>query len=998
MRLHRLSGRAFGPFPGEVEVDFDALGAGGLFLLTGPTGAGKTSILDMICFALYGAVPGDRGAAKRLRCDQAAPLTSPVVQLEVTLAGRRLRFVRSPSWHRPKRRGNGTTVAPATVTVTELVGGAWAPVTTRHDEAGHLVTALIGMNQSQFTQVAMLPQGRFWAFLRARSDDRHTLLQQLFRTGRFEQVERWLNDHRRELAASSAEHHDRVADVLSRICEVADTALPEDWEAHRIAVVAESGELAGWAEATLADLRNQATTATAAADTAAEQMAHWRGLRDQAVKLDQQQRAFAAAAQRLRSLEADAAKLEAARDELDQAIRAEALSPLAELVGSADTTLAEVSAEVADRRTRLAAELDLDQVTSQVALSAAGTAAADAARLRAALPARLRLVAARQAITDARSTRSEHTVALDRLHRQHRSITEELTDARQALTEAVADAEAATGLAVRLDGLRTRLGAAARAQQCAAELTEAETALTAATGAVHRHKEHWLNLREARLQGMAAEMAALLTVGGSCPVCGSADHPHPAEPTREAPDAAAERAARALVDDAEVELTARRDRVVSISAELAAATARADGEQAALAAEQHRVQAEYTRLRRADPEAARRTVAGLDRSLAETTAHSDQHRVAIAALEAVIAERTREVADLAAELGPELSAEATDLTALIDRAERLRTLAQETERGLVEVERCSRSAHEAEESYRRAALAAGFTTVTAATSAIRTPAQQTHLSEQLTAYEQALGATRSTLADPDLLAADAAPPPDLAAITESLRAAESTALRAAGSAQRAGAAAARIQVLHTELHRALTAWTPVRAEHELACSLASFAAGKSPDNSLQMRLSAYAIAFRLGQVVAAANLRLATMSDHRYALVHVSRRGTGETRGGLSLAVRDDWSGEERDPATLSGGESFVVSLALALGLADVITAEAGGVDLGTLFIDEGFGSLDADTLDDVINTIDSLRAGGRVVGVVSHVAELRDRIPTQLRVRKSRTGSTVVAIGSARD
>jgi exonuclease SbcC len=180
----------------------------------------------------------------------------------------------------------------------------------------------------------------------------------------------------------------------------------------------------------------------------------------------------------------------------------------------------------------------------------------------------------------------------------------------------------------------------------------------------------------------------------------------------------------------------------------------------------------------------------------------------------------------------------------------------------------------------------------------------------------------------------------------------------------------------------------VRDELELVSAMAALVEGKSADNRLQMRLSAYVLSHRLAQVVAAANLRLAAMSDQRYSLVHTGRRGAGESRGGLSLLVRDDWSGETRDPATLSGGETFVVSLALALGLADVISAEAGGADLDTLFVDEGFGSLDADTLDDVMDTLDSLRDGGRVVGVVSHVPELQTRIPTQLRVHKARHGS----------
>jgi exonuclease SbcC len=188
MRLHRLEITAFGPFADTVAVDFDALSEAGLFLLAGATGAGKTSVLDAVCFALYGDVPGDRGSAKRLRSDQAEPMVRPLVELEATLAGRRFRIVRSPSWSRPKKRGTGTTVQQASVTVSELVDGDWVPLTSRLDEAGHLVSGLLGMNLTQFTQVAMLPQGRFQAFLRARSEDRQRLLQQLFRTGRFAQV------------------------------------------------------------------------------------------------------------------------------------------------------------------------------------------------------------------------------------------------------------------------------------------------------------------------------------------------------------------------------------------------------------------------------------------------------------------------------------------------------------------------------------------------------------------------------------------------------------------------------------------------------------------------------------------------------------------------------------------------------------------------------------------------------------------------------------------
>ena len=200
----------------------------------------------------------------------------------------------------------------------------------------------------------------------------------------------------------------------------------------------------------------------------------------------------------------------------------------------------------------------------------------------------------------------------------------------------------------------------------------------------------------------------------------------------------------------------------------------------------------------------------------------------------------------------------------------------------------------------------------------------------------------------------------------------------------------RLDTLVSELGRAMAAWAPVRDEHAVVAGLAALVEGKSADNQLRMRLSAYVLSERLRQVVATANERLGDMTDERYTLVQTDEKGAGEQRGGLSLRMRDEWTATERDPATLSGGETFLVSLALALGLADTVSNEAGGTQLDTLFIDEGFGTLDATTLDGVMDTLDSLRDGGRVVGLVSHVAELRNRVTSQLEVRKGRRGSTL--------
>ena len=251
MRLHELSITAFGPFVDTVHVDFDELAAGGLFLLTGDTGSGKTSVLDAVCFALYGEVPGDRHTARHLRSDQAAPQTEPLVVLRLSVGGRTFRFTRSPAWERPKRRGSGTTRVQAHVVVEELRSGEWIALTNRLDEAGQLVTGLLGMTCTQFTQVAMLPQGRFQAFLRASSTERHAVLQRLFRTRRFEEVERWLVERRVELRRRCQTHHDVAAGVVNRLQEAAGVGVPDSWDLHALDTVAEDGSLERWSAARL---------------------------------------------------------------------------------------------------------------------------------------------------------------------------------------------------------------------------------------------------------------------------------------------------------------------------------------------------------------------------------------------------------------------------------------------------------------------------------------------------------------------------------------------------------------------------------------------------------------------------------------------------------------------------------------------------------------------------------------------------------------------------
>ncbi|MGH3388712.1 MAG: SbcC/MukB-like Walker B domain-containing protein, partial [Actinomadura sp.] len=251
---------------------------------------------------------------------------------------------------------------------------------------------------------------------------------------------------------------------------------------------------------------------------------------------------------------------------------------------------------------------------------------------------------------------------------------------------------------------------------------------------------------------------------------------------------------------------------------------------------------------------------------------------------------------------------------------------------------------------------------------------------------------RAVLDDPQVAEAAAQPAADLPPLADAVQQAERLRDETVATERGLDQGARRLDTLHDDLVSALQAWRPVRDSLSVAERLSTLCAGTAADNRHKMRLSAYVLAARLEQVVAAANERLARMSSGRYALVHTLDRAAGDRRGGsggLGLRVLDAWTGQDRDPVTLSGGESFLTSLALALGLADVVTAEAGGTEINTLFVDEGFGTLDEETLDEVMDVLDALRDGGRTVGIVSHVAELRSRVPARLRVHKDRTGST---------
>ena len=984
MRLHRLEVCALQAFAAREEVDFDALGAAGLFLLHGDTGAGKTTLLDAICFAFYGRLPGGRGKDARERSDHAAPEVRTEVVLEATLRGERLRITRTPRQTRPKRRGAGSTEEAATVLLERRGADGWRTLATRHDEAAGELDRLLGMSREQFCQVVLLPQGEFATFLRADSDARWEVLERLFATERFGVAEDVLTRRRKATAAQLSAARGAVNDVAQRLCQETGWPAEPEWEQEPASLgpwLQERLVGAAASQITAASVCERAATARTAADAALRA----------AEELAERAARHADAADQVAAFEARRPVRDAAARELFAAREAAGLAPQLkegdrlEVAGAsaqraADTAVAELDALPPGARH------DPEALRAAAAEVRAGAGAVGAyAELEAELATRSGAVAAeeeRAAAAAAEATQLREQIA-DGPARRTR-LTRDYEAARAA-ADALADRVAAAQEAHR------RREASLQRDRLEDDLARAEALRGSAVGAAQDARARWLDVRQARLDGMAGELARGLVDGEPCRVCGALEHPDPAEDGTVA-DADAERAAQIAHETADARVGALVARLGDVRAALSAATAVAG-------TGGHRELARAAADAEHALDVARRGSMHLEDALAEVMAF-DEEQARLVTRQAATAETAAAATVLAAAGRGQLEADrvrlATALAGAPDvrtRVAVLRSAAQARERAadaLTAAMGACAAVASARGRLLDAARTTAFADLVAARVAVRSSEAITALEGRLRSFDDGLAARRGLLDDPALQAAAAAPEADRAA----LRAAALAAAEAQAQAERDHEVAERhargLEALERQLTAALAALAPVEADAARVREMAFLVDGSAAANVKRMRLSAYVLAARLEEIAAAATLRLAAMTAGRYTIEHSDAGARGQKRGGLDLRIVDGWTGSSRHPATLSGGETFLASLALALGLADVVEAEAGGARLETLFVDEGFGSLDPTSLDMVLDVLDRLRDGGRAVGIVSHVGELRQRVPTQLHVRKGRDGSHV--------
>ena len=838
--------------------------------------------------------------------------------------------------------------------------------------------------------MVLLPQGDFAAFLRSGAEERRAVLEKLFATEVFTRIEHWLVEKRKETGREADALRADAESVADRAAEAAGAVRPG---LEPAALTAWATELAGHfadIHAVTAEHAGEAATARDAARSAVED----------ARALALRRARHADAVLRSVALAGRAAGRAALTAALRDADRAGRVLPLLRSAAARAARRDEAETAAVRRRAALAGLVDADadadlmrkeERSRRDELVELAQRREDAARLTA-IGAQIKDLDRTQLDLDA--SQAELALFLTESPQHRRLLTAELEQARARAAETPM-AEAAVVTAGE------RLEAASRRDALAAGLSGAEGEQHAATDTAQAARQSYQEIRQARLDGMAASLAKELADGEPCQVCGSPDHPAPAVAAGDVPGEEAEAAAEATWELAQERREAVTTRLIELRADLAAASSRAgDAATGALETELTDAREELALLAGAAADA-ERLEEDLLRVDGEFEEARDRHDEIVAALADGRAQHTA------------LTGEAARLRAAVDEARgddptleaRVRRL--DAEAGLLRDAAAAADALSAADGDARragddadAALAAeGFGSADAARAAEAGDAAREDMLRRARAHDDEEAKVAELLGDRELASAAAAPAPDLDGLVAALTRAEEH-HQAAGSARdRSRERGDRLGELAAGLRAYAARWLPAFDRHELVVGVAALTSGDPAVNRLRMRLSAYVLAARLEQVVAAANERLARMSGARYSLEHTVDKAAGERgrngTGGLGLLVVDGWTGRRREPGTLSGGETFITSLALALGLADVVTTEAGGAEIGTLFVDEGFGTLDEDTLDEVMGVLDGLRDGGRAVGIVSHVAELRTRVPAQLRVRKDRAGSTVTVTGT---
>lgn len=1029
MRILRLTMDAVGPFPGHEVIDFEAFSDAGRFLLSGPTGAGKSTIIDAIVFALYGKVSGGRDSSdSRIRSRYASEQAKTEVELIFSTSSGNYKVRRQPAYERVKKNGKGVTKQNAKAWLFKLdeqLREVSEPLTKTSD-VGTEITRIVGLSREQFTQTVVLPQGKFAQFLRSTSKDRQDLLQELFGTAIFEDLQLDLVERARKVKKNQEALDATLRANLGVLASLLDEApqldparclvyepVPEvdcEFDPLETAWDRRFKPLTPWLEHNQRCANLEVSALRGQEDKLRSEFASQRDLatrqeRYLALTKEHEQLVAQGPAQRQRLAQIQALQaLSDLKPWHEQLKQAQAQQAVAQRQLSQALALEQLESD--ERAQAVLQPLDYRGAQAlSVQLTAQVAALNPQVELEAGLAGRRRdLQTKTQAHESASAKLAQGRERENQLPTQIASkqeLLEQLNEQAATLpTAQLAQEQAAQTL--KLAKAHEQL---VKDQQQALKLQQLVALELKQASQRHKHMlEQWLSQS-------ALNLAQNLVAGEPCPVCGATEHPAPA--TQGGENISQEQLDQALeeVNEVQGQLSQASERVTKLAAQLEAQPCQLSPAQAREQLQE--AKAALTAAQQASEQASscKAQIAKLNAQLEALRADNQtaQARLAGDAKEIqLLGEKIEsDAASLSCEGFESVAAKVEYLSQLTAGLEQLANAAQE-------LDQCKKRAQQAADSFaaqwaqasaKFAELDSAKPAVPAPTDPVETepaqeePSQDTSVANVQDGYAQAcqafagldLAALKATSASyekslsinqaalAELAGIELTPPP-LEQTQAQLEQAQAKTQACQTYASTWQAFAGQVNAQLAKLNELLARRSKASDKDGQLLALASAANG---DNQARLTLSAWVLQAHFRQVLVFANERLGVIGAGRYELINVdSEEDTRQQKQGLGLAVVDHLSGTTRSPRTLSGGESFYVSLALALALADVVATQNGGIEMNTLFIDEGFGSLDEGTLAEVMDVLGALHSGGRVVGIVSHVSELKRAIPAAVEVR----------------
>lgn len=1033
MRPLRLSLEAFGPYAGSELIDFESLRAAGLFVVSGPTGSGKSSIFDALSYALYGELPGARKGARSIRSDHAPAGRPCEVTLEFVAANQTWRVTRRPSFERPKKRGTGTMTADAEVTLARLHEGSWQGVESKLREVDEKCKELVGLDFAQFQRVVLLPQGGFSQVLNAKSSDRQGLLRTLFSSEIFDRASAKLKELSKIETSALRAKQDLVAERVLQARSSLSSALTD---ALLEVEVAEDVSVAGIEKILLQNLKPRLTEMVEELVVLKKAEVSVRDRLVESERVAKSMNRFVELTTKVEKLDAQKSDIEKLSRRIEASIAAASvLKDLAACDEAANdlatSTLAEQSAS--KELLALAEGLELPAVLSAGSLLELGSkfdleregfvhllkTQDDLSRKQESQDkAEVALAVEVVALQDTKEKLNSLTLAKAKLSQdvdQAEKISQLLPVLEKNYLLAAETAEALKRLRhLRAELLDTETQAQDAAKSKAKRVNELEALLEKAEGSEKAAAER---LRDGEasyevtlldfIESTAPRLAAKLSIGEPCSVCGSKSHPNPAaggeirslDELKLSQDLVSE-SGEALKNAAgkSQDALAALQLALSIDAD----SERIDNALVVLKTQQAVLLKELGSASEPDVESdltsklttlqnAKRAVGNLteDKGTLENLAETLRiTSLSSAKQETLVSERRLVVEDASKKLEAETSGLATELAGLDPQAQ---IDTRNAQRGalsiLVDVSQ-QRSTHEALASSLKTALtnsllASPFDSNEDVRSASLDELEAKSLELTTASWRKDVTETNTLLKQ---LEAEDLPEqiPDL----EHLKAlCVEVAKERDTKSEAMTAAKTHLEVVETGIASLGLLGTEIAESLRLAEELKEVADVCSGSNPKRVSLEAWVLGAYLREVVAQANLHLLPMSSGRYSLAVGDEASDKRTSSGLDLVVQDAHTGRSRPASSLSGGETFQASLALALGLADVVTAGRSGLELDCIFIDEGFGSLDPDSLELAIDVLDGLRSRGSLVGVITHVGALKEALELGIEVRPLASG-----------